>query len=107
VPREDGRHDGAPNGGRRHHPPLWLRLPVAKQAHSALGTVRHWTAETAAQIRWEFSVARREVGAIIRALGTGTALAATGAVFGLLGLVAVLTGVVLLIGDQWLPRDRY
>jgi len=107
VPREDGRHDGAPNGGRRHHPPLWLRLPVAKQAHSALGTVRHWTEETVAQIRWEYSVARGEVGAIVRALGTGTALAATGAVFGLLGLFTLLTGVVLLIGDQWLPRDRY
>jgi membrane protein len=105
--RSDGRHDGAPNDGRRHHTPFWLRLPVAKQAHSALGTVRHWTEETVARIRWEFSVARREVGVIIRALGTGTALAATGAVFGLLGLFAVLTGVVLLIGDQWLSRDRY
>lgn len=105
--RSDGRHDGASSDGRRPHTPLWLRLPVAKQAHSALGTVRHWTEETVAQIRWEYSVARREVGEIFRALGTGTALAATGAVFGLLGLLAVLTGVVLLIGDQWLPRDRY
>ena len=105
--RDDGQHDGVRTDGRRHHTPLWLRLPVAKQAHSALGTVRHWTEETVAQIRWEFLVARREVAAIVRALGTGTALAATSAVFGLLGLFTLLTGVVLLIGDQWLPRDRY
>jgi membrane protein len=104
---KDARHDGVPDDRRRHHTPLWLRLPVARQAHSALGTVREWTEETVAQLRWEFSVARREVGAIFRALGTGTALAATGAVFGLLGLFTFLTGVVLLIGDQWLPRDRY
>jgi uncharacterized membrane protein YqjE len=30
-----------------------------------------------------------------------------GTVFLLLGMLSLLTGIVLLIGDQWLPKDLY
>ena len=41
------------------------------------------------------------------ASGLGSAMVASAAVLGLLGGLAVLAGVILLIGDQWLPRDLY
>jgi hypothetical protein len=34
-------------------------------------------------------------------------LVATGAVLALLGSLSLLAGIVLLIGDQWLPADLY
>ena len=34
-------------------------------------------------------------------------MVASAAVLGLLGGLALLGGVILLIGDQWLPRDLY
>jgi hypothetical protein len=60
----------------------------------------------AALIRQELRLARTEVTAMVRAIGVGTALTSTGAVLALLGTFAVLTGLILLAGDQWL-RDRY
>jgi len=62
---------------------------------------------TADLVRGEARLARIEITAIARAAGTGTAFIATGGVLILLGVLAVFTGVVLLIGDQWLPRDLY
>lgn len=43
---------------------------------------------------------------MVRAVGVGTALTSAGAVLALLGTFAVLTGLIMLAGDQWL-RDRY
>jgi hypothetical protein len=60
----------------------------------------------AALIRQELRLARSEVSAMLRAIGVGTALTSAGAVLALLGTFAVLTGLILLAGDQWL-RDRY
>ena len=37
----------------------------------------------------------------------GTAFVAIGAVLALLGTLALFTGIVLLVGDQWLPADLY
>jgi hypothetical protein len=34
-------------------------------------------------------------------------MVAIGAVFAVLGVLALLIGLVLLAGDQWLPRDLY
>ena len=48
-----------------------------------------------------------EITTAASAAGRGTAFVALGGVLLLLGVLAAFTGVVLLIGDQWLPRDLY
>jgi uncharacterized membrane protein YqjE len=58
-------------------------------------------------LRGEIKLARVELAAISSAAGRGTAFVAVGGVLLLLGTLAVFTGIVLLIGDQWLPRDLY
>ena len=60
----------------------------------------------AALIRQELRLARAELTAMVQAVGVGAALTSAGAVLALLGTFAVLTGLILLAGDQWL-RDRY
>jgi uncharacterized membrane protein YqjE len=57
-------------------------------------------------IRQEARLAKIEVSEIVRGVGKGSALVVSGAVFLLLGTLALLTGLILLGGDQWL-RDRY
>jgi len=61
---------------------------------------------SAALVRQEVKLARLEVAAMLKAVGTGTAALAAGGVLALLGLLAFVTGIILLPGDQWL-RDRY
>jgi hypothetical protein len=74
----------------------------------SLGTLLRELAEGGASIaRDEVRLARLELSDMVAGIGKGTAFVATGAVLGLLGVLAVLTGIVLLIGDQWLPRDLY
>jgi len=58
-------------------------------------------------VRDEIRLAKIEITAIIRGIGVGTACVAMGAVFGALGTLSLVVGVVLLIGHQWLPADRY
>jgi hypothetical protein len=60
----------------------------------------------AALLRQELRLARVEMAAIAKAVGKGTALSASGAVLTVLGAFALLTGLIMLAGDQWL-RDRY
>ena len=57
-------------------------------------------------VRQEIRLARIEVAELLRGLARGTAEVAVGGVMMLLGVMALLTGVILLIGDEWL-RDRY
>jgi hypothetical protein len=58
-------------------------------------------------VRGEVRLARLEIGAVAGAAGKGTAFVATGGVLIVLGGLSAFTGLVLLIGDQWLPRDLY
>lgn len=58
-------------------------------------------------LRQEVALAKLELGHAARHAGTGTAMFAISAVLALLGLLALLTGVIFLIGDQWLPKDLY
>ena len=58
-------------------------------------------------VRSEIKLARVETVEALNAIGLGSALVASAAVLGLLGGLALLAGVILLIGDQWLPRDLY
>jgi uncharacterized membrane protein YqjE len=58
-------------------------------------------------VRDELRLARIEIGDVVAGIGRGTGLVATGAVLVLLGGIAFVAGIVLLVGDQWLPADRY
>ena len=57
-------------------------------------------------VRQELRLARVEARDLARGLGIGTVEVAFGAVFLLLGALALVAGLILLAGDQWL-RDRY
>lgn len=58
-------------------------------------------------VRGELRLARLEIADVVAGIGRGTGLVATGAVLLLLGGFAFVAGLVLLVGDQWLPADRY
>src|SRR5688572_1319949 len=58
-------------------------------------------------LRNEMRLARIELADIAANVGRGTVEVAIGAVLLLLGTLSLATGIVLLAGDQWLPRDRY
>jgi len=62
---------------------------------------------SAALVRDEIALARLEAGEMAAALARGTSFMALGGVLALLGTLSLLAGVILLIGDQWLSRDRY
>ena len=73
-----------------------------------IGTLLRDLAEGSSElVRGEVRLARLELGAAAGAAGRGTAFTAVGGVLLLLGTLALFTGLVLLIGDQWLPRDLY
>ena len=58
-------------------------------------------------VRDEVRLARLELADVVAGIGRGTGLVATGDVLLLLGGLSVAAGLVLLVGDQWLPADRY
>lgn len=62
---------------------------------------------SAALVRGEIRLARLETAAALAGIRNGTVMMATGGVLALLGGLSLIAGVVLLIGDQWLPRDLY
>ncbi len=57
-------------------------------------------------LRNELRLARLELADVARGAAVGSGLAVAGAVLSLVGAMAVLTGLILLLGDAWL-RDRY
>lgn len=73
-----------------------------------LGTLLRELAEgSATLVRQEARLARIEIADAASAIGRGAFSMAFGGVLALLGALSLLTGVVLLVGDQWLPRDLY
>jgi uncharacterized membrane protein YqjE len=58
-------------------------------------------------LRAEIKLARLELTEIVGGVARGSALVAIGGVLLLLGGLSFASGLVLLVGDQWLPRDRY
>lgn len=58
-------------------------------------------------LRNEARLARIELTAMGATVGRGAAYAALGGVLLLLGGLSLAAGLVLLAGDQWLPRDLY
>ena len=115
VPYRGPRHDdrGVGNGGRGNGGRVWATLDwivpsrAVRRTRHAIAMARGWIEGTASHLRADVAIARREIGAAIRSVGAGSVLCALAATVGLLGALSVVTGVVLLIGDQWLPRDWY
>ena len=85
-----------------------MAVDATTDARRGLGTLLRDLAEGSADlVRGEVRLARLEFGAASSAAGRGIAFIATGGVLLLLGTLATFTGVILLVGDQWLPRDLY
>jgi hypothetical protein len=73
----------------------------------SVGTLLRDLAEgSAALVRNEVRLARIEFTGVLAGVGKGTASVATGGVLALVGTLALFTGLIMLVGDQWL-RDRY
>ena len=85
-----------------------MSVDLNADGHRGFGALLRDLAEGSAElVRGEVRLARLELGAVASAAGRGTAFVAVGGVLVLLGTLATFTGIVLLIGDQWLPRDLY
>ena len=85
-------------------------MAVESSAGGSRGTgvlLRDLAEGSADLVRGEVRLARLEIGTAAAAAGRGTAFVAAGGVLLLLGILAAFTGMILLIGDQWLPRDLY
>ena len=80
---------------------------MASESRSFVALFRDLANGSANLLRGEVRLARLEAGAIAGSVARGSAQVALGGVLLLLGTLAVATGLVLLVGDQWLPRDRY
>ena len=73
----------------------------------SIGSLLRDLAEGSATIvRNEVRLARIEITGMLRAIGVGTGLVASGGVLLLVGGLALLTGLIMLAGDQWLG-DAY
>ncbi len=80
----------------------------ASDSRRRIGTLLRDLAEGSSDlVRGEIRLARLELGTAAGAAGRGTAFTAVGGVLLLLGTLAFFTGLVLLVGDQWLPSDLY
>lgn len=86
----------------------WL-IPgrVVRRTRDTIVAARGWVEGAAGHVRADMATAAREIGAMMRAVGRGSLICAVAATLGLLGALSLLTGVVLVLGDQWLPRDLY
>ena len=117
VPR---RHALVPYAGARRRANgdgasgrLWAALDwivpgsVVRRSRQTIVSAREWVDGAVEHVRADVAAAVREIGAAMRAIGTGSLICAAAAVVGLLGALSVVTGVILVIGDQWLPRDWY
>ena len=58
-------------------------------------------------LRGEICLARLELTAVASGIGRGTVLVALGGVLLVLAALSLAAGVILLVGDQWLPSDLY
>ena len=77
------------------------------EGRSLVSLIRELASSGVVLVRRELALARLEAIGIVRGVARGTAFVATGSVLALLGALSLLTGIVLLVGDQWVPHDRY
>ncbi|MEO6525379.1 MAG: phage holin family protein [Gemmatimonadaceae bacterium] len=85
-----------------------MAIDHSSDGRRGLGALLRDLVEGSAElVRGEVRLARLELGGTAEAAARATALTAMGGVLLLLGTLATFTGLILLIGDQWLPRDLY
>ena len=85
-----------------------MAVDHSNDGRRGLGALLRDLAEGSAElVRGEVRLARLEFGGAAGTAAKATALAAAGGVLLLLGTLAAFTGLILLVGDQWLPRDLY
>jgi hypothetical protein len=85
-----------------------MAVEQSSNSRRGLGALLRDLAEGSAElVRGEVRLARLELGNAAGAAGRGTGFTALGGVLLLLGSLATFTGLILLVGDQWLPRDLY
>jgi hypothetical protein len=85
-----------------------MAVDVETDGRRGIGALLRDLAEGSADlVRGEVRLARIELGTAAGGAGRGVAFFAMGGVLLLLGTLATFTGVILLVGDQWLPRDLY
>lgn len=82
-------------------------IPVVDRVYTQIDAIRHWLDGSLEHLRTDLSAARREISEIMRGMTVGSAIIALGGVLGLLGVLSLLLGAILVIGDQWLPRDLF
>lgn len=82
-------------------------LPVVDRMYARIDGVRHWLEGGLEHLRGDVAVARRELGSMLGPLALGSVTVAAGGVLALLGALSLVSGVILLIGDQWLPSDLF
>lgn len=80
---------------------------VVRRTRQTVASAGGWVEDAAQHLRTDITVAARELGALGRSIGSGSLLCAAAAAFGFLGALSLITGVILVIGDQWLPNDWY
>lgn len=69
--------------------------------------LRAFARDGADLLRSEARLARLELVSVASHVARGSAQVMLGVVLLLLGGLSLISGLVLLAGDQWLPRDRY
>ena len=85
-----------------------MTVDQSTESRRSVGALLRDLAEgSAGLVRGEIRLARMEFRAAVESASRGTAFVAVGGVLLLLGTLATFTGIILLIGDQWLPRDLY
>lgn len=80
---------------------------AVRRTRQTIASAGTWLEDAATHLRSDINTAVRELGALARSVGTGSTLCAAAAAFGFLGALSLITGVILVIGDQWLPSDWY
>jgi membrane protein len=106
-PRSAAATRGNGTGRRRRRLGAFSMLPMLDRVQSGIDAGRAWLEGTLDHLRTDVSVARREIGELVRAIGVSSTTMAVGGVLALLGGLSLLLGVILLVGDQWLPSDLY
>ena len=85
-----------------------MTVDQSTESRRSVGALLRDLAEgSAGLVRGEIRLARVEFRGAVGSASRGTAFVAVGGVLLLLGTLATFTGIILLIGDQWLPRDLY
>jgi membrane protein len=82
-------------------------VPMVDRVYARIEDLRYWVDGAAEHLRTDVAVARREIGEVVRAIGVGSTVIAFGGVLALLGAMSLIVGVILLVGDQWLPSDLF